>query len=85
MKRVVKDLSPVNINLVKIATVARINCCEEPDKVYLENRWFNEILNRTYSWLNYFPWKRPVVKIQVKKMERRDQLSDSLLPGIPGV
>ena len=55
---------------------------EEPDKVYLGNGWFNEILNRTYSSLNYLPWNCPVIKIQVKLMERRDQLLDLWLPGI---
>ena len=41
-------------------------CCEESDKVYLENTWFEKVLNRTYGSLSYLPWKRPVVKIQVK-------------------
>ena len=64
MKKIAQELNPVNIGLVKVA--GKTDCCEEPDRVYLNNSWFKKILGKTYSKLSYLPWKRPVVKIQVK-------------------
>jgi hypothetical protein len=58
MKRITKQLNPVDMN-----ALLPDSCCEEQDKVFLENIWFNDILGKPFKEFHYLPWKRPVIKI----------------------